>query len=466
MKIREIIKITKGKLVSGDVNIDIDPALISTDTRTVKRGGLFIALKGPNFDGNEFAEDAFKKGARGAIVTQYTRNLRANFIRNTQYKKVVIRVKDGTKALQQIAAYHRSRFKIPVIAVTGSNGKTTVKDMIWTCLSTKYNVLRNEGTRNNHIGVPQTLLGLKKNHRACVLELGANHKGEIRDLSNIAKPTSAVITNIGPSHLEFFGDLDGVFSTKKEILTHLNGPGSFVTLNGDDYYLSKIRGKAFRIIRFGMREGNDYVADTVFVEKSRLKFTVNGLERFELKLLGPHNVYNALAAIAVARELGISFKLIKKTLRDFKPSYMRLNIKTVNGIDIINDSYNSNPMSMTAALETVKDYPAPSKWIVSADMLELGKRAIEFHRIIGENIARSGVRGLLTFGSLSKYTLSGARTSGMVKDALWHCSSHSDIASILKRVAKKGDVILLKGSRGMQMEKVLECLENKLCRKS
>jgi UDP-N-acetylmuramoyl-tripeptide--D-alanyl-D-alanine ligase len=448
MKIKEIIKVTGGKLLSGDSDIDIDPAKISTDSRAIKRGGLFIALKGPNFDGNNFVNEAFKKGAIGAIITSYE-------LRVTSYGKVVIKVKDGTKALQAIAAYHRSLFKVPVIAVTGSNGKTTVKDMISAVLGMEYNVLKNEGTKNNHIGVPQTLLGLNKKHRIAILELGANHAGEIDKLAGIVKPDACVIINIGPSHLEFFGSLNGVFNAKREILDHLKRSG-FAFLNGDDEYLSKIRSAKFRIRRFGLGERNDYRAVDISSGRRGISFTVNGREYYKLNLLGIHNVYNATGAIAVAKEFGIGYGSIKAALGAFRPTYMRLNLRKIKGLDIINDSYNSNPFSMQAALDVIRYYPAPSRWIVSGDMLELGAKAVDFHREIGQAIARSGAAGLLTFGRLSKYTLSAASACGMVKNRLWHCATHGDIADVLKKVAKKGDVILLKGSRDMAMEKVLE----------
>ena len=450
--------------MSGDQDAEIGPAMISTDSRTIKRGGLFVALKGPNFNGNDFIDDVFKKGAIGAIVTKYeirnSAERSAASPKGTNYEKVVLRVNDGAKALGQIAAYHRSRFKIPVVAVTGSSGKTTVKDMISAVLGTKYNILKNEGTKNNHIGVPQTLLGLNRKHKIAVLELGANHTGEIDELAGVAKPDACVITNVGPSHLEFFGSLNGVFSAKRELLGHLKRPG-FAVLNGDDEYLSKVSSAKFRIRRFGMGDRNDYRAVNISSGRRGISFTLNGNEDYKINLMGIHNVYNALAAIAVAKEFGIGYGRIKEAFRKFRPTCMRLNLKKINGIDIINDAYNSNPLSMNAALDVIRFYPALSRWVVSGDMLELGAKAVDFHREIGQAIARSGAAGLLTFGRLSKYTLSGARACGMAKNRLWHCSTHGDIAAILKRVAKKGDVVLVKGSRIMGMEKVLELLNDK-----
>jgi UDP-N-acetylmuramoyl-tripeptide--D-alanyl-D-alanine ligase len=333
-----------------------------------------------------------------------------------------------------------------------------VKEMIWKILSEGRNVLKNEGTKNNHIGVPQTLLKLKDEHEFLVLELGSNHKGEIRRLADIARPTMAVITNIGPSHLEFLVDLDGVYQEKKDIFEFLHKRKGIAIINGDDDRLDKLSDKRFKFIRFGLKQSNDFRADRITIKKNKLTFILNGKASFRLNLLGMHNVHNALAAIAVASQFDMDHGTISDALLNYKPTYMRLNLKKVNGVDIIDDSYNSNPLSMQAALEALERYPAKAKWVVSADMLELGSKSSYFHRLIGQSIARSGVEGLITFGRLSKHTLSEARQFGMDKDSLWHCSSHDEIVRILKGIVKEGDVVLLKGSRSMKMEEVLKKL--------
>lgn len=453
MKIKEMVKVVKGRLLSGDPEADIDPSRISTDSRIIKKGEFFIALQGPNFNGNKFVNDAFGKKASGAIVSS------REGVKNTG--RILIEVRDTLKALQDIAHHHRMKFKIPVVAVTGSNGKTTVKDMIAHVLSAKYRVLKNEGTKNNQIGVPQTLLRLKGSHDICVLELGTNHRGEIRRLSRISRPSTAVITNIGPSHLEFLADLNGVYAAKKEIFDFMEKKRGIAVINGDDRFLGRLKDSRFRILRYGFKEGNDFRAEVLSIERQRLEFILNGRTKFRLNLFGVHNIYNALAAIAVASHFGVNYESIRKALITYKPIYMRLNLKKVDGIDIIDDSYNSNPLSMKCALEVMKDYPAKARWVVSADMLELGREGIRLHKMIGESIARSNVEGLLTFGKLSKHTLEGARKSGMKNDRLWHCSDHSQIAHILKKVLRKGDALLLKGSRGMRMETVIEELQKK-----
>lgn len=454
MTVKEIVSITRGKLLSGDPETAIGPSRLSTDSRNISKGDLFVALKGANFDGNDFVAEVLKKGALGAIVSPVQGRVK-DFYARSRHGKVIIRVADTTKALQDIAAYHRAQFNIPVVCVTGSNGKTTVKDMAWHLLSTKYNVLRNEGTQNNHIGVPLTLLKLNKTHQICVLELGTNHKGEIALLAAIARPTTAVITNIGPSHLEFLGSLRGVFEAKSEIFPYIR-KGGLLILNGDDKFLSNIKNKDLDIVKYGFTAANFLKAKMTASGSRKTSFIVNNKMEFDLNVLGEHNVYNALAAIAVALNFGIEHKAMRAALSDYRPANMRLEPVKTRGIDIINDSYNSNPLSMMHAIEVVKHYPARARWIVSADMLELGRESEKFHRMIGEAIANSGADGLMTFGEFSKYTLSQAKSSGMAPDRLWHCSSHDEIAKLLKKMVKKGDVVLFKGSRSMKMERVLE----------
>lgn len=451
MKIKEILKITLGKLLAGERDADIDLSKVSTDSRTIKKGEFFIALSGPNYCGSLFLKDAFKKGAVGAIVESAD-------ISAEDTDKILIKVKDAVKALQDIAALHRAKFRIPVICITGSNGKTTVKEMIAAVLSEKYSVLKNEGTKNNHIGVPQTLLKLKKEHEMCVLEFGTNHKGEIEALSRLARPTLGVITNIGPSHLEYLSDLEGVYKEKRHILNSL-GKGAVAVINGDDPLLARIKPGRFKVLRYGLGGSNDFRASDISARGLKLKFRVNGGREYILKLLGIHNVHNALAAITVASRFRVGYDMARRALLNFKPAFMRLDPLRVNGIFIINDSYNSNPASMKTALDAICAYQAGAKWIVSGDMLELGREAVHFHRMAGKLIADSAAAGLFTLGKLSKHTLSGAFASGMEKKNLRHCGTHNEIADILKTVARSGDIVLIKGSRGMKMEKVIERLK-------
>lgn len=452
MKIRAIVRATKGVLAAGDPSRDIDLRRIASDTRTFRRGDVFLAISGKNFDGNAFTEEAFRKGASGAIVTRACAVPPGTFL---------IIVRDAVKALQDIASCHRSRFSLPVIAVTGSNGKTTVKEMIAAVLSPRYTVLRNEGTKNNHIGVPQTLLRLTREHTACVLELGTNHHGEIRALARIVRPTVAVITNIGPSHLEFLKDLAGVAREKKQICSSFDRRARPVAVvNGDDPFLATMRGGRYTVRTFGFGAGNDIRGRIVYRKRSRgsamTRFSVNEKMTFETGLLGDHAVGNALAAIAVGLHCRVAPAAMRRALLRFRPAAMRLDLARVRGFRVINDSYNSNPLSMARALDVVREFPASARWVVSADMLELGGRGRGFHRDIGLLAARSGIDGLITYGALSRHTLAGARAGGMPDGALWHCASHDEIVRLLKKFVRAGDVVLLKGSRSMRMEEVLK----------
>jgi UDP-N-acetylmuramoyl-tripeptide--D-alanyl-D-alanine ligase len=453
MKVNDIVKVTKGKMLSGSPEFEIDLTGISTDSRTINPGQFFLPIKGVNFNGEKFIGAAIKNGAAGTFTTQRA-------LRGVQQDKVIIQVKDTVDALQRLAHHNRMKFDVPVIGVTGSNGKTTVKDMIAKVLSYKFNVLKNEGTKNNHIGVPLTLLKLDSSHDMCVIEMGTNHYGEIRLLAGMALPTAAVITNIGPSHLEFLKDLKGVFAAKKEILGVLNRD-SVAIVNGDDEYLSKISSKVFKVIKFGFNASNDLRASGISSDGSGIKFTLNDKSPFALSLIGAHNVHNALAAIAVAYNFGMSYSDVRKALVEFLPAGMRLNTNKVGDITVINDAYNSNPLSMGSAIKTLAGYPAKGKWIVSADMLELGQKEEEFHKAIGEAIARFDFNGLITFGDLSRHTSSRALECGMNKKRVWHCSDRANIAEILKKSMGKGDVVLVKGSRAMKMEEVIKSLEGR-----
>jgi UDP-N-acetylmuramoyl-tripeptide--D-alanyl-D-alanine ligase len=470
MKVREIVGAAGGKLVSGAQDLDVAPSRFSTDSRTIKKGDLFVAIEGPNFDGNDFLDDAFRKGAIGAIVSRSARDAFRRDKRPGREKRpdherrVIIRVKDTTRAYGAIAHYHRMQFRIPLIAVTGSNGKTTTKDMIWHILSGRYNVLKNEGTRNNHIGLPQTLLALKEATDIAVVELGMNHMGELAYLGTIAEPSIAVLTNIGPSHLEHLGSLGNVFKAKTELLRSLPA-GAVAVLNGDDELLSRYRTTRLKAVTFGFGRNHDFRASHVKLVGRRWAFLVNGRHPFELNMLGRHNIYNALAAIAVSAHFVRDFSYMRERLLTFKADEMRLRIKRLSGVEFMNDAYNSNPLSMKCALSALLDYGTKGRrFVVSGDMLELGRAAKEYHARTGELIAKSKVDFLFTVGRLSQQTARAALRAGMKEENVKRCMTHEDAALLLKRMARPRDVVLVKGSRAMQMEKVIERFEHLLRR--
>ena len=438
----------KSKIQLVPSEVEGNPKLISIDSRTIKKGGIFVAIKGRRFDGHDFVKEAFKKGAKLAIVSRKPKLA-------PRHKKRLITVRDTVKALGDIAASHRAGFNIPVIAITGTNGKTTAKDIVAHVLSSRYNVLKNETSKNNYIGLPLTLLKLEKKHDVAVVEMGMSRFGEIGRLSEIAKPDIGVITNIGPAHMESLGTLKNIFIAKSELLKRLRGDGPAI-LNKDDAYLRGIKGLKCRKIYFGIDSSCSFQATNLSYRKNKWSFRLNGKEAFEFSLLGRHNIYNALIAIAVARRFALDFSTIAEKIRSYRQILsMRLGFKNIRGIGILDDTYNSNPSSMECAIDTLARYNTRGKKIVvSGDMLELGKKAKTMHEAIGRILARSPVDVLITHGRLSMFMNKEAGHGGM--DGLYHARSHSDAADFLRKIAKPSDVVLVKGSRGMRMEKVIE----------
>lgn len=444
----EILYVSGGTLLNGESRINFSG--VSTDSRTTKQGDVFIAIKGDRFDGHNFLESAFRNGASGAIVSE-------NPQPSTLNSQLIIKVPDTIKALGDIARFHRGRFDIPIVGITGSNGKTTTKDITAAILSCKYKALKNEGTFNNHIGVPQTILKLT-DQEAAVLELGMNHFGEIAYLTSIVRPDVAVITNIGPAHLEFLGDLEGVFSAKTEILQYLDDDDA-VILNGDDEYLKNIKYTRPRLITFGIKNKScDFVA-TDIEYNDKLSFNLNGKTRLVVNLLGEHNIYNVLASCAVCSLFDIPPAQIQDALVNFKPPSMRAErIETINGIRIINDSYNSNPLSMTYALDILmRQATKGRKILIMGDMLELGKLSEQYHHNIGKKAAQLPLDLFITVGRMCRFTKEGAKEAGMPQDKLFWFDSAKDAAEFVRPIVKQGDCLLVKGSRKMMMERIVEC---------
>jgi UDP-N-acetylmuramoyl-tripeptide--D-alanyl-D-alanine ligase len=288
-----------------------------------------------------------------------------------------------------------------------------------------------------------------------VLELGMNHPGEIKALSRIAIPSIGAVTNIGPSHIEFLGSLDGVFKAKRELLDSM-GAGAVAVLNGDDEFLAAFKSKRLKIVTFGFGRHNDFRAQAARFDGRAWRFLLNGKYPFELNLLGRQNVYNALCAIAVASNFAVGFDGMRDRLSTFRPSGMRLALARVAGVDFINDAYNSNPLSMRWALGAVSDYRTSGRrFVVSGDMLELGKLSRPLHERIGEFVALSGADYLFTMGKFSEYARASAIRHGMDRGRVKGCSDHAAVARLLKRLAKPSDVVLVKGSRAMKMEEVI-----------
>jgi UDP-N-acetylmuramoyl-tripeptide--D-alanyl-D-alanine ligase len=419
--VTEIIKAAKGTLVQGPEKSRV--RCVCIDSRVVKKGELFIAVKGDVFDGHDFIDSVITKGVRVLIVHKP--------VKVKDPKISVIRVKDTVRALGDIARFHRLRFKIPVIALTGSAGKTTTKEMIAAVLSRKYKVLKNEGTQNNHIGVPLTLLKLKAAHDIVILECGTNQPGDIIWLADVARPNLALFTNIGESHLEKLKTVGGVFK-EKWALTSFMGAKDTVILNADDEFLSRQIHKKniFKIITYGIKDK----ADPGF------------------------RVYNDLAAISC----GVFFKVprpdIVRALKSFEIPQGRGQIVRLGKGWLINDTYNANPVSMRSALQTLQAIETKGQRIfVAADMLELGSQSRTLHQAIGRAIAGAGVDVLISVGRLAGLMGPAARRLNK-KMQVFACTDVESAQKCLAKLFHNGDAVLIKGSRRMRMEQVAEFL--------
>lgn len=445
-KISELIKITHGRQYGS-----VQDALvrgISIDSRTIKTGDLFIAIKGERFDGHDFLAEAVRKKAAGVIVGQRIDKL---------VKVPVIVVEDTTRALADIAAYHRKKFNIPVVGVTGSNGKTTTKDMAAWILEKKFKVLKNPGTQNNQIGLPMALLKLNKNFDIAVLEMGTNHFGEIGYLARVAKPNIGIINNIGPAHLEFLKNLAGVYREKCSLIKNLALP-CVAILNLDDRFLIKnIRDKDKFVIGFGINHNADYRASGIKRTKNGIEFLVNSRCAIKLKTVGVNNIYNALPAISVARLLGMDYNMIAERLEDFEFPAGRLTLIKKDKINFIDDTYNSNPASLGQALDALHNIKTKGRKIfIMGDMLELGRGGENIHRLAGRGIARVA-DVLIAVGSLTRLAAVEANKAGLDINSIFNCDSCEEAKELLfnRIIPKKDDIILVKGSRLMQMEKII-----------
>ncbi len=450
--ISELLEATKGKLAGQARGITIKG--ISIDSRTINPQDVFIAIKGNNFDGHDFIDEAIKKGASCVIKRPVgKRKSRAG-------KLTFIEVRDTIKALGDIARFQRKKFNIPVVAVTGSNGKTTTKDMIAHVLSGKFKVLKNEGTKNNQIGLPLTLLNLNASSDIAVLEIGTNHPGEVEYLTRICEPSIGIITNIGPSHLEYLRDLGGVLREKYKMVENLKNP-HIAILNADDNLLKrKISAKHRKtfILGFGMKGPCDFFACAVKNNVTGFQFCVNRKYKFTLKTPGYYNIYNALAAIIVARIFGVAYKDIVSGFHTFDFPQSRLKFVEINSVRFIDDTYNSNPLSLKQALNALANFRiAGRKIFVMGDMLELGSLEKSFHYRAGQEAAAC-CDVFITVGNLSRLAAEGALASHFDTNNIFICQTIDQARKILfgRLSPKKGDLVLVKGSRSMKMEEVFK----------
>ena len=429
---------------------------VSIDSRSLKKGDLFFAIKGENFDGHDYAAEALTKGAIAAVVSHKWFN---NYGDQIDRQNLLL-VPDTLLALQELARYYRLKFKIPTIAITGSVGKTTVKEAVYAVLAKKYNLLRNKKSFNNHIGVPLTLLELSGKHEILLTEIGMNHPGEIDRLAYLVQPTHGMITNIAMAHLEFLGSLEGVAKAKMELFNHMPASGT-AFINWDDETLRTQEFPVENIIRYGLSRDADVSGRIMDCDSNACYRVEVAGQEIQLRLPGRHNVYNALAAAAVGLEFQIPLRLLKEALQLFKPIEKRMQVFHLQkGIVLLDDSYNSNPTSCAAALSTLSDLKASAyanQFAVLGDMLELGSFTEIEHRQLGRLVAKMGFTGLFGFGEAMRIAVEEAHNLN-VSTAI-HFSDKTDLLASLVASISPGAQILVKGSRAMHMEDITEGLK-------
>ncbi len=444
--IEQLVDATGGRLASGDPDTAVSG--VALDSRQLKPQEAFLAIRGARFDAHRFVPEAVSRGAGCLIVSQPPA---------TAPSVPTICVDDTVVALGQLAAFHRASRAIPVVAITGSCGKTTTKELIAHLLDARYRLVKTAGTQNNQIGLPLTLLKLAASHEMAIVELGSNHPGEIAYLASIARPTVAVITNVGPAHLQFFGSIMGVLREKLSLLEAL-GPNGVAVVPGDQLEVvleAKLRlGPQARVITFGTSERCDVQALDIRASGTGWLMRIRGeLGEFVMRVPGSHNVENALAALACVKALGLELCDFRAALAGFAAVPMRSEVVRCEGLTVMNDCYNANPLSFARALETLRDLPASRRIVVAGEMLELGDYAVSAHQAIGRLAAQCGADVILAVGAFADDVARGARELRHPDTRTYGSVSHllDDISGLLR----PGDALLVKGSRGMKLEQVV-----------
>ncbi len=460
--VRHVLRATGGNLAAGPDYGEF--AGISIDSRTVQEGDLFLALVGENFDGHDFVEQASAKGAAGFLVSR---------LPDIDLNASTVRVEDTLVALGQLASYRRRLMpELGVIAITGSSGKTTVKEMCSHVLIDEFQVLKTEGNFNNLVGLPLTLLRLEQDHELAVLEMGMNHAGEIRAMTRIADPDLACIHNIQEAHLGGFGSLEGIKRAKEELFENCSATTRLCINLDDDLVRGLSKKYSQHQISYGRHRKADVRATHVRnLGEEGMAFTLSINEerrRLRLRFLGEHNVSNALAAAAISYGAGLRIDQIVRRLEQCQPYSQRFQVDRVGGLRLVNDCYNANPSSMTAALQTIRSLKAGRRSIaVLGDMMELGESAEISHLRLGEKVACSGFDFLIALGEFAHKTVEGALNGGMtMKQVSSAVASEEVLDRLMKlyhlREIDQGDWVLVKGSRGMKMEIIVEGLKTQL----
>jgi len=448
LTLSHIAQLAGASLSSGDGTVVINK--VSTDSRTIKPSELFVALRGENFQGHDFVEASAKAGATGALVDlKWAGNVSNNF--------ALLRATDTLQAYQTLAANYRRALGLKVLAITGSNGKTSTKDFAAAVLARRFRVTKTEGNFNNHVGLPRTILEATSENEVAVWEIGMNHPGEIAALSKIAAPDAAIITNIGVAHIEFVGSREAI-ALEKGALAQAIEPQGTVVLNADDPFTEEIAARTRAKVVLAGTTGGTVRAIEIRQSAEGSEFTiVEGAHRCraQLPVAGSHMVQNALLAVAAGRAFGLSIEECAAGLAAAPLTKARLQIKEINGVQFLDDSYNANTDSMKAALRTLVELDTEGKRIaVLGEMRELGGESERGHREVGETAATLGVNQLITIGDTADLIAEGARTAGL--DKVSSVRSTAEAAKLLGEIAKPGDLVLIKGSRAARTEQVIE----------
>lgn len=452
IKISDVLQIANGELIQGNTNETLTE--ISIDTRTIHEGQTFVAIG----TGNQYIEQAINSGAKICIVeTQIATEVLKKYNNIT-----IVKVENSIIALQKLAKYKREMYNIPVVAITGSVGKTSTKDIIANVVNQKYKVLKTEGNFNNHIGLPLTILKLK-DHTALVVEMGMNHFGEIETLTKIAQPTIAVITNIGTSHIGILGSRENILKAKLEIVKGLKENGILIINNDNDLLQKWYKENNLKnTLTYGIENDSNYQAYNQIIQENNSEFKIklkNKEYLVKVPISGTHFIYNSLAAISVGMALNIEPEEIINGIKTFELSKKRMELVKIDDITVINDAYNASYESMKYAIEYLKNIEGNRKIAVLGDMLELGDFAKELHEKVGEEVAKNNIDILVTVGENAKNIATKAIELNMQKNNIYQFNTNAEAIKCLKTILKPLDALLLKASNGMKFIQILEELK-------
>ncbi len=450
LNLQEIVKATNGALLKeADVK---EIKAVSTDTRKIEEGTMFIALKGENFNGNNYVLDAFNKGAKIAIVDEVKCDLN-----ELKENVALIKVENTGRALMDLAKFYREKLGLKVVGITGSAGKTSTKDLVAAVLSDKYKVFKTKGNFNNEIGLPLMILELDSTYDVAILEMGMRGLGQIRELVEIASPDLGIITNIGISHIEILKTRENILKAKMEIATFFDKNNTLVVCGNDDF-LGALPEAEYKIVKTGVGENFEIGAKNIALEELSSKFTVydgKKEEEFSLDMPGEHNISNLMLGIAIAKELGVSFEEMKKGLNNIEATSMRLELIKKDGFSILNDCYNSSPVAVKSAIDVMKNLEGKRRMAVLGTMRELGHKSKEAHEEIGKYAKENGIEKVLCFGDFSENIKEGYGEGCTVY------KNKEELINDLLNIICEGDIILVKASRSLKFEEITKALLEK-----